>query len=540
MNRRNLLILFAAGLVVSFITVLLQRVPGYMDAEYYYAGGLQLARGEGFYEPFLWNYLDNPSGIPRPSHTYWMPLSSLIASAGMILTGSETFLAARLFFILLAACVPVVTACLARELGQSDFNAMLAGLLATFPGFYAVYLTNTETFTLYMLLGGIFIWLSLKKVAVQGGLYLKPAVLGLLAGMMHLTRAEGLIWLAPAAAVIVFEVLGNEGGIKAKFSARNMLRVAIYFMLLAGGYLLIMAPWYTRNLRIYGLLMSPGGSKTLWLTNYDQTFIYHTDLLTPAAWMEKGWRFHLLARWGAFIANIKNLIGVQGEIFLLPLILLGVWKTRTKPVIWLSGLIWLMIIGLMTIVFPYSGARGGYIHSGAALQPLLWVLAVIGLDAFVAFGERIRNWDVRMAKPVFASGLVALSIFLTVSLFYLRVYGGDVANPVWEASWKEHAEMHHSAIRLGLDPDALVMVNNPPGYFVATGQSSIVIPDGNIETLVTVAKRYKAQYVFLQRDHVAGLNAIYKEPGDTNGLRYLGQAGEVRFYEVAAGSKSDE
>jgi hypothetical protein len=44
----------------------LQPVPGYMDAEYYYAGAIRLHEGYGFTQPFLWNYLDEPAGLPHP------------------------------------------------------------------------------------------------------------------------------------------------------------------------------------------------------------------------------------------------------------------------------------------------------------------------------------------------------------------------------------------------------------------------------------------------------------------------------------------
>jgi len=540
MSKRKYLILFFVGLIVSFTTALLQRVPGYMDAEYYFAGGIQLAEGEGFYESFLWNYLDDPAGLPHPSHTYWMPLPSLIAAAGMILTGSRTFLSARLLFILLAACVPLVTAQLAKELGQNDTNAILAGLLAVFPGFYVVYLTNTETFTLYMLLGSIFLWLAARNTVKLKSLFVKSFALGLVAGMMHQTRAEGLIWLLPAAIVVVYDLLKNGSAHSATRKTKTILRVAFCLLMLMTGYLLIMLPWYLRNLGFYGSLMSPGGSKTMWLTNYDQTFSYPAGELTPSNWITMGWRFHIAARWNAFIANMKNLLGVQGEIFLLPLMLLGIWRARKKPIIWLAGLIWLMILGLMTVVFPYSGARGGYLHSGAALQPLLWVLAVVGLDVFLAFGERIRNWDVRKAKPVFGSGLVALSAFLTISIFYMRIYGGDIANPIWEKSWKEHVEIREAINQYDMDAESLIMINNPPGYFVSTGIPAIVIPDGNLDTLTAVAERYGARYVVVQKDHVAGLSVLYESPGDVAGMRYVGNAGDAKLYEVLSGKWFDQ
>ena len=70
MSRRTYLILFFVTLIVQFVVSRLQTVPGYLDATYYFSGGVQLAQGNGFTEPYLWNYLDDPQGIPHPSHGY--------------------------------------------------------------------------------------------------------------------------------------------------------------------------------------------------------------------------------------------------------------------------------------------------------------------------------------------------------------------------------------------------------------------------------------------------------------------------------------
>ena len=90
MNWRHYLILFIVGLLVPFGISRFQSRPGYMDADYYFVGGMQLAEGKGFTEPYLWNYLDDPSGLPHPSHTYWMPLASIVSAAGMWITGQST------------------------------------------------------------------------------------------------------------------------------------------------------------------------------------------------------------------------------------------------------------------------------------------------------------------------------------------------------------------------------------------------------------------------------------------------------------------
>ena len=113
MSWRHYAILFVIGWMVPLGVSRFQALPGYMDADYYFAGGVQLAQGKGFSEPYLWNYLDDPEGLPHPSHTYWMPLASIVSAAGMWITGQFSYAAGRLPFILLSACVPLVTAALA-------------------------------------------------------------------------------------------------------------------------------------------------------------------------------------------------------------------------------------------------------------------------------------------------------------------------------------------------------------------------------------------------------------------------------------------
>jgi hypothetical protein len=83
MMRRIYLFLYLAALIAYSATAYFQSVPGYMDAEYYFAGGLELTRGNGFQEQVIWNYLNDPEGIPQPSHAYWMPLVSILSAAFM-------------------------------------------------------------------------------------------------------------------------------------------------------------------------------------------------------------------------------------------------------------------------------------------------------------------------------------------------------------------------------------------------------------------------------------------------------------------------
>ena len=63
-HGRILILLTLAAIAVRFSTSLLLQQPGYADAYYYAVGAEQLNRGQGFQEPFIWNYLDTPDTVP--------------------------------------------------------------------------------------------------------------------------------------------------------------------------------------------------------------------------------------------------------------------------------------------------------------------------------------------------------------------------------------------------------------------------------------------------------------------------------------------
>ena len=185
MTWRHYLLLAVLGLSVVTLVAAFQSAPGYMDADYYYAGGLQMATGHGFTEPYLWNYLDDPAGLPHPSNAYWMPLASLLAAAGAALFGPGSWSAARVGFLAVAAAIPPLTAALAWSLTSRRDLALTSGLLAVFSAFYLPYLPITDTFGLYMLFGGTFFLLLSRSssLVTRSALLITSFFLGFLAGL---------------------------------------------------------------------------------------------------------------------------------------------------------------------------------------------------------------------------------------------------------------------------------------------------------------------------------------------------------------------
>ncbi|GAB4579665.1 MAG: hypothetical protein Fur0022_24030 [Anaerolineales bacterium] len=484
-----------------------------MDADYYLLGGIQLSEGKGFTEPILWNYLDDPAGLPHPSHGYWMPLTSILAAISLY-TPFEGFTGGRIIFILLTGLIPPMTAHLAwnllpdRGARPRQHTATLAGLLAVFPGFYLSFLTVPDAFGVYMLLGAGFL------ILVHSEVRWRWFGLGILAGWMHLARADGFLWLGMALIAIVWE-----------FGVRNRAWVWGIGHVLAG-YLLVMGPWMVRNWFAFGTLLAPGGARALWVLTYDELFSFPAEKLTFARWWASGLGAILQARGEAFGQNMQTLLGVQGAVFLLPLIGLGLWKLRGQRTVQIGVLAWGLTLAVMTLAFPFSGARGGFFHSGAAVQSLFWAVVPVGLEVFVEWGRRVRGWRVAQAQRVFGAGLVGLAFLFTVFIFVTRVL------PKGESVG--YADVEAKLVELGAKPDEIVMVNNPPGYFLASGRPAVVIPHGDLSVWEVVARRYEVVYLVVDENVPVEVRQLLENQAQMRSARFLflGGVGNFQIYRV--------
>ena len=539
MRPREYGLLFAAGLLVVGLVAAFLPVPGYMDAEYYFATGQRLAAGQGFSEPFLWNYLDNPQGLPHPSHAYWLPLTSLFAAAGMKLGGSLTFHAAQIGFVLVAALLPPLTAALANALTRSVSSARLAGILSIFSFFYLPFLPTTDTFALYMFLGGgLLLLLTVNRLKKTGSspnknfvepsiaapenqprrhkhikndftplvswclrgekyIWIRSVTFGLISALMYLSRADGLLWLLIALLALNLTL---------------KVRRVRYSLALLAGFSLLALPWMLRNYSIWGTPFSPGGSAALWFTNYDQLFIFPASQVSFAHWLQSGLVAIVKARLWALGQNLQTALAVQAEIFLAPLILLGAWRLRHQPTVQVGLLAWVLTLAAMTLVFPFAGARGGFFHSGAAVQTLFWALAAAGLDVFLEWGVRVRHWSPQVSRSVFFSAILGFAALLSVYSVGGRVLGLGYKNQPWGAGQTAYIQLQDQFQRLEIPIETVILVNNPPGFYLASQRPAIVIPDGNVDTLLSVAERFGAQIVLVEANHPHGLDALYDNP----------------------------
>ena len=527
-QRTDWLLLFVISLSLRLAAAAFLPHPGYMDAAYSYDIALNLTRGAGLSEPFLWNYLDDPTGLPHPSHLYWMPLPTILASLGMIAFG-HTYRAAQVLFVVLSALLPLVSYWVALQVTHRRFYGWLAGLLTIFSGYYVLYWGHTDNFTPFALAGSLSLiaaWQATRAGEEQGSrrageqgskgaegqgndrAWRRRAwalAAGGLVGLAHLSRADAPLLLV----AIIFSSVKHRG-LSPGYSIADRKSIIpsfdiCYLIFVISGYLLVMFPWFVRNWAVIGTPLSASGSQTLWLTTYDDLFSYGRKLSldTYLAW---GWGNILRSKMEALWLNTQTVIAVLGMVFLVPLVVIGGWRLRKHALYhraaWYAGL----LLVAMTFVFTFPGPRGGLFHSGGALLPFIFTAALVGLDASIDWAvTRRRAWDANTAKRVFGVGLVALALLVSGFVYY-RAVAQPTTSQTGYTGYSQLVDWLNDSGQL----EQVIMVGDPPGYWYAGGGPSIMLPNEPVETVLTVADRYGARYLILDHNRPEALASFYE------------------------------
>jgi len=492
---RHLVALFALTLAVRLLTAGLLDQPGYTDAYYYAVGAQQLYEGQGFDEPFIWNYLDPPESMPHPGYQYWMPLAAILGWLGLSALG-PSFGALQVPFVLLSALLPLVAYVVAWDLTGETRHALLAGLLATVPGFYTHVLVLPDNFAPFALAGSVCLWASGR--GLRGDRPGWFGLAGLAAGFGHLARADGLLLVVVALAAALAP---SPAGAMERVSGRG--RTASVALILTG-YLVVMGPWYLRNWLVFGAPLAGGGLQTMFLTTYDDMFTYG-QFPTLEHYLDWGWGAILQSKLDALLLNLQRLWAENLLIVLLPFAALGLWRLRRDRLLWPFFLYLPLLFLAMTFLFTLPGTRGGLYHSGGALLPFFFAATGPGLELALRWvARRFRHWHVRRAWPVFAAGLVGLAAL--VSLFAL--WRAGVLTGGWNERDQRYTQIGDWLAGEGAD-GAVVMVGDTPGFTWHTGQRSIAIPNNPLDTVLDVADHYGARYLVLDQTRTRTTDALY-------------------------------
>ncbi|MCI0578877.1 MAG: hypothetical protein L0332_09980 [Chloroflexi bacterium] len=526
--RRDVLLVVLVGLLVQGFWALRLEQPTYMDAYYYATNGQRLAAGAGFTEMIIWQFLDEPAGLPTPSHTYWMPLPSLLAAAGYALGGG--FRAAQLPFWLLAGLLPALAYAISRLLTGERWQGWAAAFFTVAAGFYAAYLSQPTTFAPFALAGGgglLAVGLAHRRAAggeLGGKTWWLWLAAGLAAGLAHLARADGVLLLLLGLAVLIFDFRFSifDSNLKSKIQ-NPKLDWLVPLLVFPAGYLLVMSGWFVRSWLVTGRPLSAVGTQTLFLTTYDDLFAYGRsfDLTSYLAW---GWGNILRSKVAGLLLALQTVVAIPGLVFLAPFILAG-WislyrrpatRLLLQPVTWYA----VALFVTMSLLFTFPGGRGSLFHSSVAVWPWTAALAPVGIGLAVDWiAARLPHWKPARAKRLFSTLFIGVAFVLSLAVSRTRPLPGE--DP---AVFRQ--------VAAGLPLAAVVMVGNAPAFYYHTGLAAMSVPNEPVEVLLAAAARYSASYLILNHNHPAPLLGLYTGEVNHPQVRLKETIGEVKVYEM--------
>jgi hypothetical protein len=183
---------------------------------------------------------------------------------------------------------------------------------------------------------------------------------------------------------------------------------------------------------------------------------------------------------------------------------------------------------VMTVIFPFAGSRGSFFHAGAAFQPYWWVAAPIGLDAVLDWARRRGQFQDKSAPVFLQSILVLLAIVMTIYLVNFRVIADG-----WARDDLIYPSVEKMLIDHEIAPGEVVIVRNPPGYFIASERPSIALPFGDESTILKAAEKFDARYLVLEKGGTfEAIQDLYDKPQGNSSFVYLGEVNEAKLYRI--------
>lgn len=495
-------------LLLRLVTALPLERAGYMDASYTQHVGANLARGRGFTQDIVWNYLEEQKTIPQPSNLYWLPLPSLLSGMAMAVFGIS-YRAAQLPFILLSLVPPLFAFYLARRLYARDDYAWMAGLLTAFSGFYTVYWISPDNFTPFAVTTDFaLLCLAFGVLKKQTRFFLAA---GIFAGLAQLSRADAALLLIAALCLLLWHrrVMGGNFSILA-------------LLAMGGGLALIFAPWLVRNYLAIGTPFAPGNARTLWLSSYDEFFSFDVARLTMQRYLDWGIANIAISKFNALWFIVLVLMFGVWQIFLAPFAVVGFWRERARVELQVAVIYLVLLVLAMAFVFTFPATHGSMLHSAAALVAYGAVMVPPGLDVAVAWlGKRRKSWNVAQAQKFFRWGAVGLAIFFSMYLYAQGVWlppGQGATAPLWNERDIEFAAIDTELSARSVPAESPIITVDPPSFVNSTGRRSIYMPTESVDAIFDAARQFGADYLVLQYDRPATLGDLYDGQQKVNGL----------------------
>ena len=489
--------LFALALAVRAVVFGLHPDAAYPDSYYYVDVARALHAGQGFNIDFIWSFVDVGGRIPAhpilpiPSNAHWMPLAAIIQLPTMWLLGA-TPLASVIPFAIIGSLAAPMTWLLAREIGCSPRVAILAGIAVAVPAAAAIFMAQPDNLALYQPLGTAVLWLTVRGLKGHNWSY---ALAGLVVGLATLARNDGVL----LGAVVGLAFVWDRGRAWRASRSKGSRMPAIpwrYAFACFGLFLIVMAPWYARQLAVFGSLSpSSTSGRILLISTYEQMNSVTGDT-SLAGFLGQGVGPLLQSRVLGLVSALQIYFVIAIPIVLAPFVLIGAWARRHSlefgPFFLYAGLLFAASGLLFAVHVPY----GTFLHSAVAMVPFTFILAFEG--AVLASGwaaKHRRAWTEDGAARLFLV-VAAASVVLNAAAFTA------IAIPSWNADRDTRVATAQALDAVGAPKTDLLLSADPGGFKYFTGRGGVVTPNDSLDVIRQVASDYDIRWLVLERAHL--------------------------------------
>jgi Dolichyl-phosphate-mannose-protein mannosyltransferase len=486
------LALYALALLVRAVVFGVHPDAAYPDSSYYVDVARAIQSGHGFNVDFIYSFLDVGSGIPANPHLpvasngFWMPLASLVQLPTIWLLG-PTPLASALPFIVIGSLAAPLTWLIAREAGCDARVAVAAAIAIAIPAATTIYMTQPDNFSLFQPIATAAIWLTVR--GLKGNRW-SFALAGLMVGLAALSRNDGLLLGAAVGLAFAWD-RGRAWRSKGGRAPQIPWRFAFACF---GLFLLVMAPWYARQLAVFGSISPSSGASLLVLSYADTTCA--TCPTTLDHFLGQGIGPLALSRIGAFLGAIGIFSVLVITVVLAPFVVIGARARRASIDFGPFFLYAALLFGFMSIFFAAYVPFGTFLHSAVALAPYAFILAFEGTLLASRWAARHRpSWTPEGAARLFLVVAVA-TVVINATAFTA------IAMPSWNAD-RDNRLAADRALDLASIPETdLLLSSDPAGFKYFTGRGGVVTPNDSFDIIHRVAVAYNVRWLVLERAHI--------------------------------------
>jgi 4-amino-4-deoxy-L-arabinose transferase-like glycosyltransferase len=471
--------------------------PGISDSNHYYNLARNLSHGRGFVIDYIWNYYNRPPDVTH-AEDYWMPLPA-VYPAVMLFLFPDNLLMALLPSVVFGTAVVALTYALARRFGLSPYTSVLAMALVAFLPELVLNSARTDTTMSYVFYVGMAVWCYLTAWAGNPRWLIG---VGIFMGLAHLSRQDAILF-APAILVTTLIML--------RWQRPNWSWLWLWVIPVA--WLGVLAPWMWRNYSLFGVLLSGGSSRTIFMTSFIDQFTYGRELhLTH--WLEWGIPNIIGNIVFQALANVRMMLTL-GDVGLsvfgwLGLCLVVLRRNRPEGVQWRGILMPLLMIGALfafySFVTPFHTQGGSFKKSFMLFLPFLAIWGAWWLD------ESQKNRGFVVAITAFTVLLTGMNAFQLVREDFAIAQRFNDSVATLAIRLNEVGDVNG-------DGEIIVMTQDP---FILNyhGFRALMLPSDPRDMILQAAYRYSVDYIILPAARPS-LDALYNQKESDPRLTWL-------------------